>query len=595
MNQLPAWQNPGALMAQYAQADLTDQQARATHQQTQQAQYGFDQMKALNDIWSQSLGPDGKPDEMKFYALGKAAGLSPEHMATYRNQELATQQALQQMGGARAGQRAFGLTPEAAQPSDYAAQGDRFLNPRSGDSDLGASAPSQPAQAAPQELTPDQKRDEFLKKTFATQSAPQANPAMPSGLPSSFNAGLAKSLGVQRPAKPAPVMDASGDRVGSENRPMDVGQTVLAPEAKLTDPGTYDMPSPQYGRIQAVLATDNGQAGQRMGTPPMPEIPALSSMDAPTMRAVAEGLRQSGAYKGNNLPGPKMESAWQSFAKSEFGKVLASQPVMQMGKDGQPDVLKYEQDRQKYLGDLQAFPNTLKAKVADWYQKTNITQPGERLGQASTRQTMHQGKVTFEQEQDPIQAARADGFKLVNPKNVDKYQDARGVFDWLGNTKTETDELLKELKAKGAIDSDLLGTKLTALTQSAKFSEGIGTENAEKGFMATMRRDKALGDIASTSTGLKDFLENVGKNKLGAQSQQFLLQNLSSLLGTQIESGKTASYLKSLRGGKGANATIEGWAKAGQLGSEKNPYPEGQEPPVGGWYTYKGAVIQRRK
>lgn len=582
-------------MAQYAQADLTDQQARAQQQQTQQAQYGFDQMKALNSIWSQSLGPNGKPDEMKFYAMGKAAGLSPEHMATYRNQELATQQALQQMGGARAGQRAFGLTPEAAQPSDYAAQGDRFLNPRSGDSDLGASAPAQPVQVAPQDLTPDQKRDEFLKKTFATQPEQQPDPPMPSGLPPSFNAGLAKSLGVHTPAKPAPVMDASGDRVGSEARPMDVGQTVLAPEAKLTDPGTYDMPSPQYGRIQAVLATDNGQAGQRMGTPPMPEIPTLSSMDAPTMRAVAEGLRQSGAYKGNNVPGPDMESAWQSFAKSEFGKVLASQPVMQMGKDGQPDVLKYEQDRQKYLGDLQAFPNTLKAKVSDWYQKTNITQPGERLGQANTRQAMQQGRVTFEQEQDPIQAARADGFKLVNPKNVDKYQDARGIFDWLGNTKTETDDLLKELKAKGSIDSDLLGTKLTALTQSAKFSEGIGTENAEKGFMATMRRDKALGDIAATSTGIKDFLENVGKNKLGAQSQQFLLQNLSSLLGTQIESGKTASYLKSLRGGKGANATIQEWAERSGKGTHAGPKIGDTQTINGVTGVWDGQTWRRRK
>lgn len=49
--------------------------------------YAFQQKKGLNDAWAQSLDETGRPDEIKFHAAAKRAGLGPDAVATYLKQQ----------------------------------------------------------------------------------------------------------------------------------------------------------------------------------------------------------------------------------------------------------------------------------------------------------------------------------------------------------------------------------------------------------------------------------------------------------------------------------------------------------------------------
>lgn len=49
--------------------------------------YAFQQKRGLNDAWAQSLDETGRPDEIKFHAAAKRAGLGPDAASTYWKQQ----------------------------------------------------------------------------------------------------------------------------------------------------------------------------------------------------------------------------------------------------------------------------------------------------------------------------------------------------------------------------------------------------------------------------------------------------------------------------------------------------------------------------
>ena len=299
-------------------------------------------------------------------------------------------------------------------------------------------------------------------------------------------------------------------------------------------------PKPQYGQIQGFLATDTGfnpmAALQRGGYTPKT---AKDFSNQQAREEFARGLESKAGIpvkrdaKGNADP--------QSVADGV--NILAAQRYQAQFKGFDPFNLS------EMFKTTAEGANTAPAAAQGAVEE--IGQAGRdikstRLGQTSTAQ----GIESTAQELSAVADARKSGFGNVTRSNIGQFRDAKGAHDWLQGTKQETDALLSQLRTGQPLDADQFGNLLTGLTQAPKFAEGIGTEAGQANFMATMRRDKSLGQVVQEAHGFGDLAGLAAKNAIAPQEQAVILKNLSDLLDLQLKSGKAANELNQYRTGR---------------------------------------------
>ena len=487
---------------------LANRQASWNQKQTQGIADAFSQALVTAPIAGSNLRP-GDLDEGKFYSLVKEKGLSPELAGGYRNWWLANKKAQTEGAQQNVGQRMVGFSPDEPKPSNEIQQQDRFLNPQPGDTAQGQASASPLQASSPTDLF---SRMAGRANPLRTQ---QAAPAKPT---------------VEQSA--APTTQAAPAAQGGQG--MDLGSANLA-TFKLPPPAEEPpKPADSYGVIQGFMATDRGfnpmamlQAG---GFTPR-TADDVSRMSKQDRDETVAGLRAKGVSlpsnpsaddvaRGVNMyAGAQVRAKMGGFNPFDLGETMKAATGMATGGE--------------------AIANEATGELAKGARETKTT----RLGQTSAAQ----GIQSTGQELAAVDDARRQGFGNVTRSNLPNFKEAKTNFDWLNGTKGDTDALLQQVRAGKPLDPDQFGNLLNGLTQSAKAVEGVNTEAAQANFMATMRRQKSIGQVVQEAHGFGDLAALAGKNAIAPQEQAIILKNLSDLLGLQLKSGKAANQLNQYR------------------------------------------------
>ena len=150
------------------------------------------------------------------------------------------------------------------------------------------------------------------------------------------------------------------------------------------------------------------------------------------------------------------------------------------------------------------------------------------------------------QGQDPVQEFRAAGFN-ANPSNIAQLQQAKASYDWLDNTSNEIKQVTAQV-AKSPLDPDQFAAKVNAFSNAPMVAESISNLAGQKRFFENMRIDPSLGALVKESDGNPlHFLQSLGSVKLGAQSQQKVLEVLGNIVDTQLQTGQAKSTLDQFR------------------------------------------------
>ena len=172
------------------------------------------------------------------------------------------------------------------------------------------------------------------------------------------------------------------------------------------------------------------------------------------------------------------------------------------------------------------------------------------------------GITDQEQTQDMVQQLRAQGFN-ANPGNVGQITEAKAAFDWLSNTSEHIDSL-KKLVAKGAkIDDDTFANTISAMENAPMVAESISNMAGQKRFLEGIRTSPSYGALVKSADGNPiHFFRSLSSAKLGAQDQKTVLEQLGTIVDTQLETGKAKNDLEQFRMRKAWHAGLKEKPKA---------------------------------
>lgn len=192
-------------------------------------------------------------------------------------------------------------------------------------------------------------------------------------------------------------------------------------------------------------------------------------------------------------------------------------------------------------------PAVAQAAVAG-LQEAGVSRAGARLGQTGTAQGIAQSATSFQQTQDVVTGAKKAGFSNVNAGNAGQFMEAKTSFDWLQSTYDKAAEIKDKVKS-GKIDPDTFNAEVNALLNAPMVAESISTEAGRAKFMETLRLDPSFDAVWRESGGNPlAFIKTGAAAKLSAQSQAKVLEILSTIVKTQLESGQAKSRLDQFRG-----------------------------------------------
>jgi hypothetical protein len=183
---------------------------------------------------------------------------------------------------------------------------------------------------------------------------------------------------------------------------------------------------------------------------------------------------------------------------------------------------------------------------------------GSQLSQASAQL----GLTDEERKKDLADTWRERGF-AANTGNVDKIQGLAGPYEWLFNTSDDI-KTLKAQAAKGKTDPDLFNSTISALSNAPMVAESISNLAGQQRFLENIRTDPSYGALIKAADGNPiHFMQALTSAKLGAQSQEKVLQVLGNIVDTQLKTGQAFSSLNQYRAG----------AAPGWVGDLKKPPP----------------------
>jgi hypothetical protein len=218
--------------------------------------------------------------------------------------------------------------------------------------------------------------------------------------------------------------------------------------------------------------------------------------------------------------------------KFEEARAAASKPVY---KDGQLDALTTRANVAAFNKSAPAIQNQIYAALTTQGQgvrSTDLSQTGAGLSNTGAGQV-----------QDQVSQYRSQGYN-VNPGNIGKFLDVKGQYDWLGNTAQHIAELQAQIKDGKAIDTETFGNVVRSMENAPQVAESISNLAQQKKFLEGIREEPSYGALVKAADGNPvHFFQGLAGAKLGAQSQKVVLDQLGTIVNTQLKTGQAKSNL----------------------------------------------------
>ena len=344
-------------------------------------------------------------------------------------------------------------------------------------------------------------------------------------------------------------IDAERARVLAANKQAAEAAMSAKVGAAVGAPPTAGVGTPEAGATSTERAIYGGSAGAQAQTQKaMPNFLDVTKMAPEEAKTLAFGLRAAGTYTDrDDIPGKNMQAAANQYFAPMWDKLAKSEPLPQnfVGENG-IDYGKFATAHQAWEAEMAGFPATVQKTLADW-KTGRQTFETSRLGNAQTRQGMAIAGTNFQQEQDPIQAARDEGYKGVYAGNVQKFQTLKGQINWLEKTSEGAQELIDEIRQTGGVDKLKLQTYLQNLEQAPIVADKV-VDIAGKEHIANMfAAKKEVAQVIRGSNTFGELGKNLAKNEFATDDQERVLSALKNMVDHQIKHGATASDLESLR------------------------------------------------
>ena len=222
--------------------------------------------------------------------------------------------------------------------------------------------------------------------------------------------------------------------------------------------------------------------------------------------------------------------------KFEEARAAASRPVY---KDGQLDALTTRANIAAFNKSAPALQNQIYAGLTTQGQgvrSTDLSQTGAGLANTGAGQV-----------QDQVSQYRSQGYS-VSPANIGKFLDVKGQYDWLGNTANHIAELQAQIKAGTPIDTETFGNVIRSMENAPQVAESISNLAQQKKFLEGIREEPSYGALVKAADGNPvHFFQGLAGAKLGAQSQKVVLDQLGTIVNTQLKTGQAKSNLDQFR------------------------------------------------
>lgn len=590
----------------------------------------------------------GDLDESGFYKAAAAAGLGKDEMeaamqynAAQKGAQVNTQYAnaqLRNMGAdptaagrnnAQIGEPGIGSAPNpsAGQPT-AASQMDAPMSAEPSNRLVTAAPPPPPAPApapAPQQVAPSSFTDYFQQLKASAQAAraqlglpQQAEPTAPALQPSLNSQALAKLFGMQ--PRPAANGDLQAPAPAPEQGSQDIqGQVEINPGQQTAPPSpTMQLPPPVVAQSDTVPVQlpDNRSAQQAVEDSYDPSktmmgrmVASASSGPLAFTKDTPDSILQSGAttlarlHYDNDGTLSSVNGALQQYVQDKIS-AIGPPPFVAPMKDGQPDYAALMNQQREWQGKVQGvslavhndlgeaygkqFDQALAASSNDMGVKKMVNEVAEKNAELGGASKLAAGIDAVVTKGDPILGnAHLNPMTFTSTKDLDAFGDRATAYAKLGEkVPTDVPGLLAWSKNFGQAEG-LPGTEgtqsllmmigapnaaarlQTALASGAKMDGATVASILAQGLL---EGNPDMSQLKGQMKFTKDYLRHSGANstptmQAGGQSVQPYTQTPSQTLGSQL----------------------------GTLGSSpKVPYPVGQEPPVGAYYTHPDGTIRLR-
>lgn len=333
------------------------------------------------------------------------------------------------------------------------------------------------------------------------------------------------------------------------------GDIATANPSALEGPGpsaadidkAYEETAPKHSALYNIQHMD---AGKDMGGAPgggmqMPEIPDLSKMDPNAIKAIANQMRNSGQYRGNDIPGPQMQAAYAAKVKADWDALAAREPKasMYIGADGEIDIGAFQKEHAKWVSDAKVFKNALAGKTNEAYNE-GLSQKTTKLGHVQAGQGIQRAASPLDQ----VAAAHAEGYKNVNTENLTAFNEhvAEGL---------RLDQAMKQLThlaaVAGTMKPDAFNVEIQSIRNAIEQSEALSTEGGRAAFDNSIRSNKSFGSIVDANHGrsIGDLLTALVAHGAASNNHETVAELLKGAITSVKKSGKWAGDENMYKGG----------------------------------------------
>ena len=409
-----------------------------------------------------------------------------------------------------------------------------------------------------QRVAAEQAREAAIRRQSETLIDPNTGKPFVAGVGTVDTGRLALDPRLQQTNATALAMDAEQNRALQANqRAAQAAQSAQMATA-LGAPQGAGVGTPVPSATTTEQAILGGGAQQQEAYPKeMPGILDVRKLGPEEAGTLAYGLRAAGTYTDrDNIPGPNMQKAFQDYFAPQWQALQASEPrIINYGGD----YAKFTKDHQEWAAKAAGFEAEARKTIAGWKDQRQAFETS-RLGNASTRQGMTIAGTNFAQEQDAIQAARADGYKGVSAKNVGDFQKLQTDMNWLRNTSEGAADIIKEVNTTGNIDPTKFQALLKNLEQAPMAADKITDIGGREQLSSLFAARKDVQQVIRNSNTLGELAKNLAKNEFATDQQARVAQLIKDMVDHQMKHGNTASALEALRADrkpKGVNEKLK--------------------------------------
>jgi len=512
--------------------------------------------KALNNIFSQSVNPDGSFNSENFLTKAAAANVGPELVSTWLNQKTAKSDA-----ATKEAENAYNLETMNRRPDvlrDWFEQEKQRKETQEAATNYGL----QQEQAAKQAILDKQTgADQFLHPSVGNTELPQEH------------------------TQPKINTNITTDKQGN----MDLGEGLLTGSVGKSGSGTFTATDPGYygaGGLEPKIGTntipqdrkydvveealrrvDGGTGTYGIGIESV-ENPVKYDLMGGNKRYVNQYLSKIG------LPANQegIDAAWELY------KSAVPKPTVK-GKDGKIDRFATEADKARYNADLREASKKFLSDIASG----NTTTISEALAQSSNAREIEKQEYALAGQKDkltfarPVSEAEAARVKVLN-ETVDDVINAKSIGGFEGDYQAA----VAKAKADGSVNRDVIVANLIAMgsvpSSQAVFIKGIldsdGSPTGDFWKYLKTEAAKRISDETKRAAWYKGAVGNMNES---------LVRN-----GGISRSMKTDA--EKFVGGKGKDV-IKTKVKEG---SKENPiqYTKGMKTYKGKWYNVGGVLAE---